>query len=133
MKQSTTQIETPSLPVNETKVPQLAMWGGILGAVAASSCCILPLALFGLGVSGAWIGNLTQLAPYQPCFIAFAVANIGFGAWRVYKARQVVCEPGMACARPVNTKIVTSGFVLSALLVGAALSFNYVAPYFLGS
>ena len=36
--------------------------GGLLGALAASSCCILPLALFGLGVSGAWIGNFTRLA-----------------------------------------------------------------------
>jgi mercuric ion transport protein len=36
--------------------------GGLLGALAASSCCILPLVLFGLGVSGAWIGNFTQLA-----------------------------------------------------------------------
>src|SRR5712692_8846532 len=33
--------------------------GGVLGALAASSCCILPLVLFGLGVSGAWIGNFT--------------------------------------------------------------------------
>jgi len=42
--------------------------GGLLGALAASSCCILPLTLFGLGMSGAWIGNFTQLAPYQPYF-----------------------------------------------------------------
>ena len=49
--------------------------GGLLGALAASSCCIVPLTLFGLGVSGAWIGNLTWLAPYQPCFI---VATLGF-------------------------------------------------------
>jgi MerT mercuric transport protein len=40
--------------------------GGVLGALAAASCCILPLVLFGLGVSGAWIGTFTQLAPYQP-------------------------------------------------------------------
>jgi mercuric ion transport protein len=44
--------------------------GGLLGALAAASCCILPLALFGLGVSGAWIGTFTQLAPYQPFLIA---------------------------------------------------------------
>jgi len=47
--------------------------GGLLGALAASSCCLLPLVLFGLGVSGAWIGNLTQLAPYQPFFIAATI------------------------------------------------------------
>jgi mercuric ion transport protein len=133
MKKTITQIDIPPIPAIGSTSPKFAMMGSILGALAASSCCILPLALFGLGVSGAWIGNLTKLAPYQPYFLAFAIANIGFGAWRVYKARQVVCEPGSACARPVNTSIVTSGLVLSALLVSAALSFNYVAPYFLGS
>jgi mercuric ion transport protein len=40
--------------------------GGILAALGASSCCVLPFALFTLGVSGAWISNLTALAPYQP-------------------------------------------------------------------
>jgi len=40
--------------------------GSLAGALAASSCCILPLVLFSLGVSGAWIGNFTRLAPYQP-------------------------------------------------------------------
>src|SRR5262249_51569837 len=30
---------------------------GLVGALAASSCCILPLVLFSLGVSGAWIGK----------------------------------------------------------------------------
>jgi MerT mercuric transport protein len=48
---------------------RLTALGGILGAIAASSCCIAPLVLFSLGISGAWIGNLTALAPYQPYFI----------------------------------------------------------------
>ena len=30
--------------------------GGLLGALAASSCCVLPLALFSLGVSGVKAG-----------------------------------------------------------------------------
>ena len=52
----------------------LTVAAGLLGALAASSCCILPLALFGLGVSGAWIGNFTRLAPCQPWFLAAAIA-----------------------------------------------------------
>lgn len=47
---------------NEGRKPWIAA-GGILGAIAASSCCILPLVLFSLGIGGAWIGNLTALAP----------------------------------------------------------------------
>src|SRR5260221_519642 len=43
--------------------------GGRLGAVAASSCCILPLGLFGLGISAAWFGNFTSLAAYQPSIV----------------------------------------------------------------
>jgi mercuric ion transport protein len=50
-----------------------------LAALGAASCCVIPFALFVLGVSGAWIGNLTALEPYQPIFVALAVAFIGCG------------------------------------------------------
>ncbi len=52
------------------RTQNLVAAGGILGAIAASSCCIAPLVLFSLGISGAWIGNLSALAPNQPYFIA---------------------------------------------------------------
>ena len=48
--------------VRSTPSARLAAAGGILGALAASACCILPLVLFTLGISGAWIANLTRLA-----------------------------------------------------------------------
>src|SRR5260370_34881105 len=60
--------------------------GGLLGALAASSCCILPLVLFGLGVSGAWIGNFTRLAAYQPYFIAATLAFLGYAYLLVYRS-----------------------------------------------
>ena len=47
------------------RAQKFAAMGGIIGALAASSCCILPVVLFSLGISGAWIGYFTQLAPYQ--------------------------------------------------------------------
>ena len=39
---------------------------GLAGAFLASACCIVPLVLVTLGISGAWIGNLTALEPYKP-------------------------------------------------------------------
>jgi len=63
--------------------------GGVLGAVAASSCCILPLVLFSLGISGAWIGNLTALAPYQPVFVTATLGFLGYGYWLVYRRSEV--------------------------------------------
>ena len=105
--------------------------GGLLGALAASSCCILPLVLFGLGVSGAWIGNLTQLAPYQPYIIAATLAFLAGGYWLVYRASRAACVDGAACARTLPNRLVKTGLVLATLLVVAALGFDFLAPLFL--
>src|SRR5215471_2337533 len=78
---------------------QLMAAAGIIGALAASSCCILPLMLFSLGVSGAWIGNFTRLAPYQPCFMAATLVFLGAGYWLVYRSSKLACADGEACAR----------------------------------
>ena len=42
--------------------------GGILGAVAASSCCLLPLTFAAAGVGGAWLGTLIALRLISPSF-----------------------------------------------------------------
>jgi mercuric ion transport protein len=105
---------------------------GLLGALAASSCCILPLVLFGLGISGAWIGNFTQLAPYQPYFIAATLGFLGAGYWLVYRARHACAEDGV-CARPLPNRLVKSALILATILVAAALGFDVLAPLLLNS
>ena len=107
--------------------------GGLLGALAASSCCILPLALFGLGVSGAWIGNFTRLAPYQPYFIAATIAFLGAGYGLVYRSSKFACADGETCARPLPNRLVKAGLILATLLVAAALGFDFLAPLLLNS
>src|SRR6516162_9082463 len=102
--------------------------GGLLGALVASSCCLLPLVLFGLGVSGAWIGNLTQLAPYQPFFIAATIACLGYGYWLVYRSSKVACADGEACARPLSNRLVQLGLIVATVLVIAAIGFDSLAP-----
>jgi mercuric ion transport protein len=102
--------------------------GGVLGALAASSCCIAPLVLFALGISGAWIANLTQLAPYQPFFIAAAAGCLGTGYWLVYRSRKIACADGEACARPLPNRVVRTGLLLAAVLVAGALALDFLAP-----
>jgi len=92
--------------------------GGLIGALAASSCCVLPLALFSLGASGAWIGNLTALAPYQPIFVAITLGFLATGYWMVYR-------------RPRATSIVKFALWGATVLVAAAMAFPYVAPLLL--
>src|SRR6266581_8024720 len=107
--------------------------GSLFGALAASSCCILPLALFGLGVSGAWIGNFTRLAPYQPYFLTATLAFLGYGYWLVYRSSARACADGEACARPLPNRIVKTSLILATILVVAALGLDLVAPLFLNS
>lgn len=106
--------------------------GGLLGAVAASSCCILPVALFSLGMGGAWIGNLTALAPYQPVFVALSLGLLGYGYWLVYRRPKAACAEATACARPTSNRMVKLILWLAAVLVAAAAAFPYVASYLLG-
>ena len=109
----------------------VAAAGGVLGAIAASSCCILPLVLFSVGLSGAWIGNMAALSPYQPIFAAIALGFLGYGYWLVYRRPKVACPDGEACARPVSSKLVRVALWSATILVAAALAFPYTAPFLL--
>ena len=120
-----------AVPVDMRRTQKLLTAGGILGALAASSCCILPLVLFGLGVSGAWIGNLTRLAPYQPYFIAATAACLGGGYWLRYRSRKIACTDSEVCARSLPNRIVTMGLILATVLVIGALALDFLAPLFL--
>jgi mercuric ion transport protein len=110
---------------------KLAAAGGIIGALAAASCCILPVVLFSLGIGGAWIGSFTQLAPYQPYFIAATLAFIGTGYWLVYRTAKVACVEGEACARPLPNRLVKIALIAATIIVIVAWAFDYVAPYLL--
>jgi len=106
--------------------------GGLLSALAAMSCCALPLALFALGAGGAWIGNLTALAPYQPLFLLAAVGSIGLGLYRAYGRRRAECAGTGACAQPRRGRLVKTALWLASAMVAAAVAFDVLAPTLLG-
>jgi mercuric ion transport protein len=127
------QLTAPAAVIDAAagRVQKLVAAGGILAAIAASSCCIVPLLLFSLGVSGAWIGNLTRLAPYQPIFVAVALACLGYGYRLVWRARRSTCVEDAACSRPLPNRIVTIALVAATVLVAAAVAFDFLAPLIL--
>ncbi len=106
--------------------------GGIAAALGAASCCVIPFALFTLGVSGAWIGTLTGLEPYQPIFAAVALGCIGLGAWKLRGRAQRACAEGY-CATPRADRIARIGLWTAAVLVVIAVGFPYVIRAFLAS
>jgi mercuric ion transport protein len=105
--------------------------GGILGAIAASSCCIVPLILFSLGIGGAWIGDLTALAPYKPFFLTGTAGILGYGFYLVYWKPRRACADGTACALPIPNRLVQIALWLATALAMAAFAFDYVAPLLL--
>ncbi len=110
---------------------RLVAVGGILGAIAASSCCVIPLVLFSLGIGGAWIGNLTALAPYKPLFVAGTAGVLGYGFYLVYWKARRACADGAACARPIPGRLVQLALWIATVLVIAAFAFDYIAPLLL--
>ena len=91
----------------------------------------MPLVLFSLGAGGAWIGNLTTLAPYQPIFIVITLGFLGYGYWLVYRKPTSDCAEGAACSRPLPSRTMKLSLWLATVLVAAATAFPYVAPILL--
>ncbi len=109
----------------------IAAAGGLLGAIAASSCCVVPLVLFSLGVSGVWIGNLAALAPYQPIIVVVTLGFLGYGYYLVYRKPKAAHAENQACARQSPRRTVKIALWAATVLVAAAMAFPYYAPLLL--
>ena len=116
---------------HRTRGVRLLSIGGILGGLAAGSCCVVPFVLVTVGISGAWIGNLTALAPYKPIFVALTLAALAVGFIMVYRRPKVACADGSYCARPASDRIAKIGLWVATVLVAIALGFPSLAPLFL--
>ncbi len=106
-----------------------ALATGGVAALLASTCCLGPLVLAALGVSGAWIGNLTALEPYRPLFLGAALVAMYFAWRRIFRPAQD-CQPGEVCAVPQVHRAYRIVFWIVAALVLVALAFPYVLPLF---
>jgi mercuric ion transport protein len=111
---------------------KVATAGGVLGALAMTTCCILPLVLFSLGASGAWIGRLGAMYQYKWFFFVFAGASLAYGFWKVYQPAGKSCEEGAACARPINQRVMKIALWSSAALILTAILFPTFSPYLIG-
>jgi mercuric ion transport protein len=94
---------------------------GVAAAIGASVCCVGPLVLLALGISGAWIGNLTALEPYRPIFIGLTVLFLGLAFRKLYLVPGA-CTSGNDCAEPrVIRRQRLTFWTVAALLLGLLL------------
>lgn len=108
--------------------PGLLATGSIIGAVLTSACCVVPLALFGLGISGAWIANLTALAPYQPIFLTLTAAFLVGSYVMVYRRSKTQYADGSYCESTTADRVIKTALWVATLLVLAALFVTYILP-----
>jgi mercuric ion transport protein len=114
---------------SNTKSGKGFLVAGILSAIGASICCVGPIMLLALGVSGAWIGSLTSLEPYRPIFAALTLLFLGFAFYRLYLVRPA-CSPESACANPRSLKRQRLGFWIVTVLVLGLIAVPWFAPLF---
>jgi mercuric ion transport protein len=101
---------------------------GIFAALGASICCLGPLVLLALGISGAWIGSLTAIEPYRPIFIGLTLLFLGLAFYRLYLTRRV-CTPGSACANPMLKRQRLVFWIVTVLVLGL-IAAPWFAPLF---
>lgn len=108
--------------------PALTLAG--LAALLASACCVLPLVLALVGISGAWISQLRWLQPYSNGMMALAMGALGLAAWRIFRPQAMpACDADGIDCRTRNAAA-RRWFWLVALLTLIPLLTPVLAPLF---
>lgn len=105
--------------------------GGIVGALLASACCVLPFVLFSLGIGGAWMGQLTALAPYQPWFWTAGAVFVAAGLVSVWRGRRA-CRVNGSCGPSGAQRIAHLALWLAAALLAVSALWPIVFPILVG-
>jgi mercuric ion transport protein len=114
---------------SSSSVPaRAALAAAAAAALLASACCLAPLALVLVGVSGAWIGQLAGFEPYQPYFLIGAAVALAYAGRKIWSAP--ACDDGRPCAVQAGKRAQKFFFVAVAGLMALVLGFPLIAPFF---
>ncbi|WP_342114565.1 mercuric ion transporter MerT [Pseudoduganella sp. OTU4001] len=118
------------LPINSSRpTGRIGLVAAGVAAILASTCCLGPLLLLMLGISGAWISSLTLLEPYRPFFIGISLIALVASWQRVWRPA-ADCSPGEFCDRPQVKWSYRVLYITVVVLLLIAVSFPWIAPWF---
>jgi len=106
---------------DDSKIP---MVGGIIAAIGAGICCVGPLVLLLLGISGSWISSLTAFEPYRPVFVVTVMLFLGYAGYKIHRPIEK-CQPGSVCAIPQTRRRRQIAFWITSLIALVLITSNY--------
>lgn len=114
---------------NINKASVLGSGFASFGAILASSCCIIPIVFFNLGIGGAWLANLAVLQPYRVHFIS--VATLLFVIGLFFYIRSLKCDTETCPPDKKKSLLALVALVVSGVLIAAAIIWPEVEPHLL--
>ncbi len=99
--------------------------GTVVAAVAASLCCVWPVAVVVLGVGSAALGAIFEL--FRPYFTVVTLALLAFGFYQAYSPRSE-CAPGDSCSVPENR----NGQRLVLWIIASVAMLLLAFPFYVG-
>ena len=126
----TQPIELPVYEPSSIGVSSVAALGAItgLGALAASSCCVLPLVLGGLGAGAGVFTVLGVLAPLRTPLMLVSDLAVAIGWFFYARRRQGACGPDGPCTAPRRSPAALVLLSLATLFISAAAAWGTFEP-----
>ena len=109
------------------KAESATLTGSVVSSVLASACCLGPLVLTMLGISGAAAAR--QLEPFRPYLLAVTAVLLGAAFYLEYRPRQVACGPGEACEMPRVNRFGRIALWFGTVVVLLSATFPWYSVY----
>jgi mercuric ion transport protein len=101
----------------------------MVSAVLASACCIGPVVLAVIGVSGGTALAVHRLEPFRPYLLVVTFGLLAYAFNATYRPALEECGPGGPCAIPGANRLGKVLLWLAAAVVVLATTFPYYADY----
>ena len=105
---------------------RMAAAGSVVSGIVASACCIGPVALGPMGISGAAFAH--RFEPFRPYLLVLTYTLLGAAFFLTYRPR-AACGPGEACGMPRASRVGKAALWMAAILVVLATAFPWYGQY----
>ena len=109
------------------KAQSATVLGSVIGGVLASACCIEPLVLALLGISGAAFARRFELV--RPYLLVLTYGLVGAAFYLAYRPVKAECGPGEACAMPRTNRAGMVVLWIAAVVVVLTKTFPLYSVY----